>query len=173
MPSIDERVTALLGGSEPTDAWLSSHAAQERLADPPLRTQLYRAMHPQPPETLAPLLRVLLQQEVTHRQSDGDDQSASDDAFENLYWCALLLYQLGDLEDVLPLWKAKHTSFDTSVAFDIQFLVGAGVDETLSHLSSSHDPAATKAYAYIAGCREAGDFDALAEWLDVRVAYYS
>ena len=93
--------------------------------------------------------------------------------FENLYWCALLLHQLGRLEDVLPLWRAKNTSFDTARGFDAEFLVGAGVEETIVFLDASPDPEAAKAHAYLTKCCNESVFDDLASWLVERRAYFS
>jgi len=101
------------------------------------------------------------------------DQSNDGEYFENLYWCALFLYQLGFLDDILPMWKAKHVNMDTGCGFDIQFLVGAGVDKTLSFLTDSDEADAKKAHSYILSCKEAGDFSNLPSWLQGRIEYYS
>lgn len=55
--------------------------------------------------------------------------------FENLYWCAFLLYLIGDPSDVPMMWRAKHVDFDTACGFDIQFLLGAGFRPTLAYLA--------------------------------------
>ena len=33
------------------------------------------------------------------------------------------------------MWEAKHIDFDTACGFDVQFMLGAGVDRTLQHLT--------------------------------------
>lgn len=70
------------------------------------------------------------------------------------------------------MWRAKQTNFDTGCGFDVQFLVGAGVEETLAFLARSDDPAASKAAEYIARCAKGGDFDGRDEWLAARCAYF-
>jgi len=54
------------------------------------------------------------------------------DYYENLYWCALLLYFVGDPADVPLMWEAKHIDMDTAFGFDTQFMFGAGVDATIA-----------------------------------------
>lgn len=152
-------------GSEPSDAWLASEEAR-RLEQIDVRERVYACLHDRPSHPN--LLRRLLVHEVELRRSDP-----ATDAFENLYWCALLLHQIGRVEDVLPMWRAKHTDFDTGVGFDIQFLVGAGVDETLAFLESAEDPDAARARAHLIACREGGDFDDLPSWLARRRAYFA
>lgn len=162
-------IEELLDGHAPTEAWLATDDASRLLSDVERRAALYRALHPRPHPSHAPLLRALLAHEVALRQRPSDDDT---DDFEQLYWCALLLSQIGDLEDVLRLWHAKHTTFDTYCAFDIQFLVGAGVTETLAFLVASDDPAASDAAGYISSCDAAGDFDDLEAWLAYRCSYF-
>jgi hypothetical protein len=152
------------------------------LSNPAFRATIYAALHPRPTGEDRHLLRHLLELEMDYRRREEND----DDYFENLYWCGLLLYQLGVVEDVILLWRAKHVNMDTGIGFDIQFLVGAGVDETLAFLkststlptSSAGDDDvddrgdAKKAHDYIVACRDGGDFDDLDRWLANRVAYH-
>jgi hypothetical protein len=159
----------LLDGHAPTEAWLASDEAARLLADADRRTSLYRAMHPRADPAHAPLLRALLAHEVTFRSDPIHD---GDDRFENLYWCGLLLSQIGDVRDVPALWRAKRTNFDTGCGFDVQFLVGAGVPQTLAFLARSDDPAAREAAEYISKCAAAGDFDDLDDWLTGRCEYF-
>lgn len=138
------------------------------LADPEFREQVYRVLHPTPTADDRDLLLRLLALEVEYR----NDQMNSGEHFESLYWCAFLLSQLGVVDDALPMWRAKHVNFDTACGFDVQFLVGAGVDQTLVYLSGSDDPNAKDAHDYILECRDAGDFDDLASWNEYRSAYF-
>jgi hypothetical protein len=81
------------------------------------------------------LLRAIFRAEVADREADGDSEH-----FENLYWCAFLLYHVGDPDDVPMMWRAKHIDFDTACGFDVQFLLGAGARRTLDHLADTgHD----------------------------------
>ncbi len=140
------------------------------LADSVTRDEIYASLHPRPTDADGRLLRQLLPIECVYRVYDSSP--THDDYFENLFWCALLLYQLADLGDVLPMWRAKHTDFDTGCSFDIQFLVGAGVDATIEYLTQNNDPDASDAVDYIRVCKEAGDFDYLDDWLNFRIDYF-
>jgi hypothetical protein len=104
------------------------------LSNPAFRAAIYAALHPRPTAEDRHLLRHLLELEMDHRRREENDD---DVYFENLYWCGLLLYQLGVVEDVILLWRAKHVNMDTGIGFDVQFLVGAGVDKTLACLKST------------------------------------
>lgn len=116
------------------------------------------------------LLLDLLKQEMIYRAKD--DENNDDEYFENIYWCSLFLYKIGDIEDVNILWKAKNIDFDTFCGFDVQFLVGAGVNETIKHLQSKTDKDSTEALQYILGCKDAGDFSYLDEWYELKVNYF-
>lgn len=159
----------LLDGRAPSEAWLATDEAARLLSDVERRVSLYRAMHPRADPSYAPLLRALLAHEVAFRLEPGDDPEGR---FENLYWCALLLTQIGDVRDVLALWRAKNTDFDTGCAFDVQFLVGAGVQETLAFLARSDDPVAPEIAEYISMCVAARDLDGLEGWLEFRRNYF-
>lgn len=151
----DLRIDDLLDGQAPTEAWLATDDAARILSDAGRRTLLCRAVHPRPDPSYAPLLRSLLAHEVALRR---DARAAAEDALENLYWCALLLAQLGDVRDVLALWRAKNTDLDSFCGFDVQLLVaGAGVEQTLAFLARSEDPAAAEAAEYVSRCADAGD----------------
>jgi len=113
------------------------------------------------------LLRLLLDHESAYRRSDSDGEF-----FENLYWCAFLLWRIGSVDDVIPLWRAKNIDFDTASGFDIQLLVGAGVDRTIEYLATKKDAEATAALERIVACRGAGDFDRLEEWAAWRSTYF-
>ena len=90
---------------------------------------------------------------MEYREHDSDGE-----LFESLYWCAFLLYRLGDVNDVALLWQAKSVSFDTWCGFDVQFLVGAGVEETIHHLRTKPDPDSRAAMEYLLACKDAGGF---------------
>lgn len=165
----------LLRGRSPDDPWWDSMDALEWLRDPGYRAEHYRAIHPGGDPALARLLRTLLACEVHDRAREAEEEDFGDygDHFEQLYWCAYLLAELGDLADVPRLWRAKHTSFDTAVGMDVQCLVvGAGVDKTLAFLEASDDPDAPKIAAHLRACRESGDFDELDGWRARWRAYF-
>lgn len=167
----------LLGGHAPDDPWWESAEALAFLGDPDVRAELYRAIHPGGDPTLAVLLRALLAVEVRDRarelDRDEEDDDEDDDHFEQLYWCAYMLAELGDPVDVPRLWRAKHTTFDTSIGMDVQCLVvGVGVDATLAFLETSDDPDASKIAAHLRTRRDGGDFDDLEGWRARWRAYF-
>ena len=90
--------------------------------------------------------------------------------FEQIYWCALYLYRIGEIDDMELMWRAKTINFDLYCAFDVQFLVGAGVDQTLEYLESK---GLGEAKTYMLECRDAGAFDNLEQWYDSRKAYFA
>jgi hypothetical protein len=137
---------------------LSAEASQ-LLDAPSFRQEVLREIHRNPSIDVSGLLRAILDREANCRLS-----AKSEEYFENLYWCAFLLWRVGDLRDVIPLWRAKNIDFDTACGFDIQFLTGAGLNQTIEYLESSTDPEAKPALEYIMKCRAAGDFDDLQAW---------
>lgn len=141
----------------------------ELLNDPHFRESIYKSMHPKPVARFFSLARKMLDHEVTYRQDENHDG----EYFENIYWVGLFLYQIGDLNDVVPMWRAKQTNMDTGGGFDIQFLVGCGVMETIDFLRIQRDPECDSIASYIEKCRDAGDFDNLNEWLEDRIEYFS
>jgi hypothetical protein len=157
---------------------LQDAEAKALLGQPRNRACLYRRMHPRPEPSLAPLLRVLLQHEVEYRGAldssvSGDCEADDEDAFEYIYWCAFLLAQLGDPEDVIRLWRAKHTNFDVGCGFDTEALLGAGIHETLAYLSRDSSPEAAEARAYLEGGLEREVDERLARWRRFRTDYFS
>ena len=146
----------------------SAKSNPDRLRDPAFRASICDRLHPTPATRFLPLVRDVFRREIDYRC----DATTDGEYFENLYWSALFLYQIGDLEDVLPMWRAKHINMDTGVGFDVQFLVGRGVAETIEYLRKQDDSEAVGAADYIASCRDGGDFDALDEWFAHRIEYF-
>jgi hypothetical protein len=101
----------------------------DSLEDPARRAELLKDIAPEAAAAHHELLRDIFRVEMEHRRAGGDDEY-----FENLYWCAFLLNQVGDPSDVPMMWEAKHIDFDTASGFDVQFLLGAGVEPTLEYL---------------------------------------
>lgn len=165
-----------LPGYAPTAQWLESPEGTSALGNIRVRRALYAQLlaacasspHPDLP-VHAPLLRALLAREVTYRATDEDDDGTD---YENLYRCALLLYDVGALEDVLPLWRAKHTNMDTGSGLDIQCLLGAGVSSTLAYLATLDGPVARDAHADISRWAAGGELDDLSSWRSWRYQYF-
>lgn len=132
------------------------------LGDPVKRAELLEAIRPDEAQLHQAELRRLFRAEVAHRRARGSDEHS-----ENLYWCAFLLSQVGDPSDVPMMWEAKHLDFDTAAGFDVQFMLGAGADATLTYLrANGHDDIA----------RELESFPELNEnldrWVEFRRQYF-
>lgn len=100
-------------------------------SDPDLRTAVGEALLALPPEGL-PLARLLFD---LHTEAGGE---MSDD----LRLFSFLLFRLGQPEDSLRVWKAKHANFDAGCGLDLQLALGAGIERTFSFLRASDDPLA-------------------------------
>ncbi len=77
---------------------------------------------------------------MEYRSGDAEEESPDEDGieyFENIYWCAFLLFIIGEVNDVPLLWKAKNLNMDVAIGMDWQFLVGAGIDETVQFASAN------------------------------------
>jgi hypothetical protein len=98
--------------------------------DPADRERLLAGVDPQRAGERHELLRTIFRAEMGHRAEVGDSEYV-----ENLYWCAFLLHLVGDPADVPMMWQAKHLDFDTGCGFDVQFMLGAGAQATLSYLA--------------------------------------
>ena len=80
------------------------------------------------------------------------------------------LFSIGAVEDSLVIWRMKSSGFDCACGIDVQFVCGAGVDETIRFLEQSNDPDAAEALDYLRGCIGSGDFDS---WTPaIHVGYY-
>lgn len=146
----------------------SSDEAIHLIANAAYREQLYVELHLQLKAKNAPLLRDLLTVEMQDRQD-----SSIGDFFENLYWCAFLLYRIGNSSDIALLWQAKNIDFDSFSGFDTQFLVGAGVQTTIEHLQALSDENATAILKHILQCQQSGDFDDMESWFQDKMDYYT
>src|SRR5215203_3225581 len=100
-----------------------------KLQDDELRDEIYKLIPLKDVFPFHSLLKALFNLEVNYRNDEHNDG----EFFENIYHCAFFLFTIGDLNDVMPMWKAKTSNFDLGCGFDIQFLVGAGVEETTEY----------------------------------------
>ncbi|NEZ64804.1 hypothetical protein D0962_18770 [Leptolyngbyaceae cyanobacterium CCMR0082] len=147
--------------------------AHRQLRSPAFREALYRHIHPQAEFAQLSLLRVLFSLEYDYRSNEDAQEEDDYKYFENIYWCALFLYQIGDVTDVLPMWRAKNIDMDTGCGFDVQFMVGAGPEETCAFLEQSEEPGAAQALDYIQASLQTGAFADLKGWHEGRVSYYA
>ena len=68
------------------------------------------------------------------------------------------LFSIGEVGDALLIWEAKSCNFDTNLGIDVQFLCGAGLDQTTAFLAAEGGEAARDALAYVRDCESSGDF---------------
>ncbi len=131
---------------------------------PKVREYILRNIKPDDAKNHHDLLRKIFRLEMEYRENDEEL-----DYFENLYQCALLLYLIGDLNDVEIMWEAKHINMDTGCGFDIEFLVGAGAKKTIDYLKNK---GAHKIADRLNFCKESGGFDELDKWYKFIEGYY-
>lgn len=62
------------------------------------------------------------------------------------------LFSLGVVQDALLVWRAKSCNFDTHCGIDVQFLCGAGLEQTKEFLQRDASDDALAALDYIAKC---------------------
>ena len=137
------------------------------------RKAIYAIEHPRPRPRLLPLFRRMFELEIAYRSSDMNGHPDDDGTcFENLYWCALFLYRIGDFDDLFAMWRAKNLNMDTGCGFDAQFFVGSGVDETISYLADSETPEAVELLQYIRANIKSESFDDMSRWLEFRLKYF-
>jgi hypothetical protein len=100
-----------------------------QIGTPEQRETALRAIEPSRAHEYHPILRKIFAAEIEYRCQDGEL-----DYFENLYWCAWLLFHVGDPNDIEMMWKAKHINMDTGSGFDAENMVGAGIRESVDYL---------------------------------------
>jgi hypothetical protein len=122
-------------------------------------------------KTIHPELQDLFARETEFRRALWHHEvTDDDDYFENVYHCALLLYLVGSPADVPMMWKAKRLNMDVGSGLDYQFLVGAGVNETIAYLDKNHYD---DIEAYIRNCDPRNMTpEALEEWEHFRIDYF-
>ena len=116
----------------------------------------------------------LFRREMDYRRNDdlGTTVPEDDDYihhFEQLYWCGFLLYLIGNPADVPLMWEEKYISMDTGCGFDGQFLVGAGVEETIRYLEENHK---SEIAGYLRELGSGGEFAYLSLWERYRIYYF-
>jgi hypothetical protein len=112
----------------------------------------------------------LFRREMAYRRGDDSPEGEGEsDCFEQIYWCGLLLYLVGDPADVPLMWEGKQINMDTGIGFDGQFLVGAGVEETIKYLEENGQK---KPAEYLKEMKASKELDDLSEWEEFRVHYF-
>ena len=91
--------------------------------------------------------------------NEADNERNGDPREDDLaLLCCVRLFSRGQLEDVLRIWAAKRSGFDLGCSLDVQFLCGAGLEETKRFLEIQTFREANQALKYIQKCEAAGDF---------------
>lgn len=102
-------------------------------------------------------IRHLLEQEIAaHGGASGVNNS--------IVLCAGMLFELGQPDDALLIWRAKETSFDTHCELSVELLVGAGVDRTMGYWRTQTSTEAKEFYELLLKSAYAGDFTDLDEF---------
>lgn len=98
-------------------------------------------------------------------------KEADEEGDHELIKClSIQLFSIGNVEDSMLIWQAKSDSFDLMCGLDVQFLCGAGVDDTREYLRSQDSESAAEALKCLEECIATGDFDG---WTpDKWVRYY-
>ena len=73
--------------------------------------------------------------------------------------CCVQLFSRGLLEDVLRIWEAKQSGFDLFCYLDGEFLLGAGITETIAYLQDVGSEEAELALDYITEGYDAGNLE--------------
>jgi hypothetical protein len=89
-----------------------------------------------------PAIRALLIEEIERCRANRGNEPLL-----RLY--CLMLFSRGDMNDALPIWRAKMSNFDAGFGIDIQFVCGAGYDQTKAFLATSTLQDAKEALDYL------------------------
>jgi hypothetical protein len=136
-----------------------------------LRAEVVRDLAAQLTPTDRPLIRWLLEQEITQLESAGRGVT------ETLYTLVAALARFGQPEDVPLLWRARETTAEAQSGVDVEQLLRAGPDrvrDELRGLIQRKEPEAREAQAalhWIEAGIAAGAADDLAgyfHWADAR-----
>jgi hypothetical protein len=131
-----QRWTALAFAASPEDSSIDANA--EARAD--TLGQLFAACD----DADADFLVFLLAQETLMHQRGAS-------LTESMCLAALLVAERARPDDVFALWNAKNANFDTMFGLDSELLFGAGVDETVTFVEASDDPAREGILRYATG----------------------
>lgn len=147
---------------------------QIEIRDAHQRELIYRLIPNHPADEFHELLVQLFREEIEFRSRLWQGEIEDDNEFwENIYQCAFLLHQLGLVEDILLMWRAKKLNLDVGSRLDAQYLVGAGVEETIKFLESSTDPLAADALEYVKAWQVSGELDNLPRWREHQISYFN
>lgn len=134
------------------------------IRSPSMRENVLRSISPEDAKQHQLLLRKIFREEIAYRERDEDQEY-----FENVYWCAYLLFHVGDPADVELMWIAKNLNMDIGCGFDVENLVGAGVEQTIEYLRQKDLDAAAD---YLAEYFPDHSQQAIEVWSRARQGYF-
>jgi hypothetical protein len=146
---------------------------REALTSLATRKALYDLLPVAPAADDRELLIALFDEEIRYRSAlwHGTIEDEGD-AYENIYWCAYLLYKVGDVRDVLLLWKAKRLNQDVGTELGIQYFLGAGSQPTIDFLRHSEEAAAADILKYVEESVRSPYFDGVDGFDKDRLRYF-
>lgn len=97
-------------------------------------------------------------------------EDAEEGDHELIKCLSVQLFSIGNVEDSLFIWKTKSSSFDFMLGLDVQFMCGAGVEDTKEYLRGLKSEVGAEALEYLEECIDGGDFD---DWTPEKwISYY-
>jgi len=122
----------------------------EAIKNPVTRDGIYKIIPDSPSGDYRSLLLAMLAEELKYRAQPTDEFEQEEvDCTDNIYLCAFLLGNIGEVEDALTLWSAKHLNMDVGTMLDGNYLVGAGIEPTKRYLRSRASKEAEDALDYL------------------------
>ncbi|MDR2888848.1 MAG: hypothetical protein LBV33_03290 [Lachnospiraceae bacterium] len=161
----DDFIESLISGS------INFSDAISKLKVCTFRKEIYRKLHKEVSFEHASLIRYLFSIEISERSKSPHEEDDTYD-FEVFYWCIFLLSRIGDVTDVKAIWGAKYLDFDASIGVEMEFLVGAGLENTIHFLEGENDKISSKILVYLLGCKEQGGFEEMDAWYNFRYNYF-
>ncbi len=108
---------------------------------------------PASPEDRDELLELLVK-EILLFEHELDESFTGEEKEDHEYLNLLcqMLFSIGNLDDVLTIWRAKNINMDISLYLDVQLLCGAGYEKTEAFLASNHSTEAEQALKFLRQC---------------------
>jgi hypothetical protein len=106
-----------------------------------------------PDDATLPAIRKMLADEAANERAGNPREE------DLALLCCVQLFSRGLMEDVLRIWEAKCSGMDLGGYLDVEFLCGAGLNETKRFLAEQPSQEAAQALAYINEWQVGGQFD--------------
>jgi hypothetical protein len=94
---------------------------------------------------------------------------------DTLYLAAYLLTKFNHIADIWKFIDAKRTDFDSSIGFDVEYLLSFGIKETMAYIQTSDHPNKKHVLELIAdeNFQPLYNEDEIEEWKKYKHAYFS